>query len=73
MSTKPLPFHQALAELEAINQWFQTEDIDLEEALTKLKRGKELIDQCQSRLQEVDNEFQKIKADFAAVPATSGD
>ncbi len=63
-ATKPT-FSVALQELEAINRWFQDEEIDLEEALTKLKRGKELIDQCQERLKTVENEFVKIKAEFA--------
>lgn len=57
-------FTQAMAELEKINQWFQEEDLDLEQALEKLRQGKELIQQCQSRLKEVETEFIEIKASF---------
>lgn len=57
-------FTQAMAELEKINQWFQEEDLDLERALEKLRQGKELIQQCQTRLKEVETEFIEIKASF---------
>lgn len=57
-------FAKALAELEEINRWFQDEEIDLDQGLGKLKRGKELIDQCSGRLGEVENEFIKIKETF---------
>ena len=56
---------QALKQLEEINHWFQEEDIDLEQGLEKLKKGKDLIKQCRQRLQNVENEFLKIKAEFA--------
>lgn len=48
-----------------MNRWFQEENIDLEEGLERLKKGKELIQQCRQRLQSVENEFLKIKAEFA--------
>ena len=57
-------FAKALAELEKINRWFQDEEIDLDQGLEKLKKGKALIDQCRGRLGEVENEFIKIKETF---------
>ncbi len=57
-------FQEALKELEKINNWFQQEDIDLEEGLEKLKAGKDLITQCQKRLQEVENEFIEIQGEM---------
>jgi len=57
-------FQDALKQLEQINQWFQQEDIDLEEGLKKLKEGKELITKCQARLQEVENEFIEIQGEM---------
>ncbi len=65
MSDSQFHLNKALQELEEINQWFQEEDIDLEEGLQRLKQGKELIAQCRERLQNVENEFLKIKAEFA--------
>lgn len=65
-------FTKAMKELEEINQWFQREDIDLEEGLLKLRQGKELIEKCQARLDQVENEFQEIKVGLDS-PATTED
>lgn len=65
MADKQFQVSKAIQELEEINRWFQEEDIDLEEGLERLKKGKELIQQCRQRLQNVENEFLKIKAEFA--------
>ena len=64
MAKTDFSFQEALKELETINAWFQQEDIDLEEGLKKLKVGKDLITQCQGRLQEVENEFVEIQAEM---------
>lgn len=61
-------FTKAIKELEEINNWFQNEEIDLEEGLRKFRRGLELIKQCQERLKTVENEFKKIKKEFAEEP-----
>lgn len=63
--TKKFDFTESINKLEEINAWFQNEDIDLDEGLHKLKEGKELIKKCRSRLKEVENEFVKIKGEFA--------
>ena len=63
--TKKFDFTQSVNKLEEINAWFQNEDIDLDEGLYKLKAGKELIKKCRTRLKEVENEFIKIKKEFA--------
>jgi exodeoxyribonuclease VII small subunit len=57
-------FTESVNKLEEINSWFQNEDIDLDEGLQKLKVGKELIKKCRVRLQDVENEFIKIKKEF---------
>lgn len=62
-------FQEALKQLEEINQWFQQEDIDLEEGLKKLKEGKELITKCQARLREVENEFIEIQGEMSSSTA----
>ena len=58
-------FTASIKELEEINSWFQNEDFNLDEGLQKLKLGKDLIKKCRGRLQQVENEFVKIKQDFA--------
>ena len=62
---KKFDFTQAITKLEQINAWFQNEDFNLDEGLQKLKEGKELIKKSRTRLQEVENEFVKIKQEFA--------
>jgi len=52
---------KAFEELEALNEWFQREDIDLDEALDKFKRGMELVRQAKERLKDVENEFETVK------------
>lgn len=55
-----MDFTKALQELEQINQWFQQEQINLDEGLKQVKRGKELIALCRERLAKVENEFVQI-------------
>ena len=62
---KNFDFTASIKELEEINSWFQNEDFNLDEGLQKLKLGKDLIKKCRGRLQQVENEFVKIKQDFA--------
>ncbi len=64
-ATKKLDFAQSLTRLEEINTWFQNEDINLDEGLQKLREGNELIKQCREKLQAVENEFVKIKQEYA--------
>ncbi len=56
-----ISFKKSVEELEEINKWFSEDEIDLEEGLKKLKRGKELILTCQKILDEAETEFIDIK------------
>ena len=68
MSNAPVSFADAMKELETLNQWFQRDDIDLEEGLEKLQRAKLLIQYCQKRLKNVETEFKELRESFE-VPA----
>lgn len=57
-------FAKAINEVGEINQWFQSEDINLDEGLAKFRRGLELIKKCRIRLKQVENEFTEIKKEF---------
>lgn len=70
MTSQQPDFAKAIKELEEINKWFQSEDIDLDQGLEKLKRGKELINKLRGRLKDVENEFTKIRDDFSTEEAT---
>ena len=53
-----------MAELEAITAWFESPDIDLDEALAKFERGMELASGLKKQLGEVENKIEKIKKSF---------
>ena len=57
-------FKETFKELEDINQWFQGEDIDLDQGLKKFKKGINLIKSAKKHLQKVENEFEEIKKDL---------
>jgi len=63
--SKKFDFTASIKTLEEINSWFQNEDFNLDDGLQKLKLGKDLIKKCRGRLQQVENEFVKIKQEFA--------
>lgn len=59
-----LQFAESFAELEKIAEWFEREEIDLEEGLKKFERGLELAAALKKRLSEVENKVKEIKARF---------
>jgi len=59
-------FTKAYQEIEEINEWFQEEEIDLDEALKKYERGMELVNKCKERLKEAENKFEEIKKKYLA-------
>ncbi|GAI22960.1 unnamed protein product [marine sediment metagenome] len=65
MSEEKFNFTKAYEEIEEINDWFQGENIDLDQALQKYERGLELINKCKKRLSEAENKFEEIKKKYA--------
>lgn len=63
---KKINFAHEFKELEAITEWFEKEDIDLEEGLKKFERGLELASSLKEYLGKVENKVKEIKAKFAA-------
>ncbi len=54
---------QYIEDIKKISDWFEDqEEIDLEEALVKIREAGELIKLSKERLVEVENEFKEIKA-----------
>jgi len=64
MPEEKFNFTKAYQEIEGINDWFQSEEIDLDEALQKYERGLELINKCKERLKEAENKFEEIKSKY---------
>lgn len=62
-------FTEKLAELEQITEWFESDKVDLNEALAKFERGMALAEDLKKELQVVENKVEKIKQKFdGAVP-----
>ena len=58
-------FKQHLKEIADILQWFDSqEELDVEEALQKVKQASTLIKASKKRLGEVENEFKIIKKEI---------
>ena len=54
-----------LKKLSGISKWFEDqENIDIEEALKKVKEAVSLIKISKDRLKEVENEFEEIKREI---------
>lgn len=64
MTNKPTDFGSKLKELEAITDWFESDDVDLNEALKKFERGMQLADDLKKELAEVENRVETIKQKF---------
>lgn len=58
-------FKQHLKEIEEILAWFDEQnELDVEEALKKIKSASELIKASKSKLAEIENEFEEIKREI---------
>jgi hypothetical protein len=54
-----------LKKLSSIADWFeQQEEVDVETGLSKVKEAATLIKVTKSRLKEIENEFEEIKAEM---------
>ena len=65
MPTDKTKISDLISKLEKIVQWFDArEDVDVEEALKKVKEGAELVKTLKLRLNKVENEFEEVKKDL---------
>jgi len=62
--TKQFNFTKSFKELEEITEWFEQDDVDLDEGLKKFERGLELAKACKDKLSEVENKVEEIKNKF---------
>ncbi len=61
---KKVSFVKAFEELEAITQWFEQSETDLDEGLKKFERGLELASLCKEQLNEVENKVKEVKVKY---------
>lgn len=64
MTKKAPTFAEAFAELEKLTEWFETQEVDLDEGLEKFERGLELAQICKKKLAEVENKVELLKKKF---------
>lgn len=63
MSKKP-SFAEAFEELETITEWFETQNVDLDEGVKKFERGLELAKLLKEKLADVENTVMTLKKKF---------
>lgn len=73
MATKKPTFAEAFAELESITEWFETQNVDLDEGVKKFERGLELAKMLKEKLSDVENTVVTLKKKFSALESNSGD
>lgn len=61
---KNIDFNEAFKKIEKINQWFEKQDLDLEQALLKYETAMDLVKKCKQRLKKTENKFEEIKEKF---------
>lgn len=60
------PITELQAELDAIIAWFSSDEVDIDEAEAKYKRGLEIAAELKKRLEQTENNINKLKAKFDA-------
>ncbi len=62
--SKEKTLKQKLADLEALVTWFDSEDVDVEEAITKFDEGSKLADEIRDDLKTLENKITILKKRF---------
>ncbi|MDA0208393.1 MAG: exodeoxyribonuclease VII small subunit [bacterium] len=60
-------FSAAFQELEELTEWFEREDVDLDEGIKKFERGLKLAQICKKKLAEVEHKVTELKAEFQQI------
>lgn len=61
MSEKNKSLKERLAELDQILEWFDTADIDLDEAMQKFEQGTKLAEDIKNDIANLENKVEVIK------------
>lgn len=64
-NNKPDTFKAKMERLEQIVEWFESEQSDLDEAISKFEEGNKLIAELKEHLSSAENTVQKIKKSFS--------
>ena len=66
MSNQKTNLKDKLAELEKLLEWFEQDDLDIEEALAKYEKGSELAASIREQLSEIENKITVLEKRFDA-------
>lgn len=66
MPEKSKSLRQLLDEFEAIVEWFDQDDLDIDQAISKFEEGSKLAEDIKHQLSNAKNKIEIVKADFAA-------
>lgn len=64
MTKKNDTYKQLSEELDEVLAKLQSEELDVDEAMTYYERGMEIVQQLEAQLKVAENKVTKIKADF---------
>jgi len=64
MKDQPQTFEQKMAELDAIMEWFDSDEVTLDESIKQFERGMKLSGELEKELQQAENKVEKIKQKF---------
>ena len=66
MEKKEITYTEAKSELEKIVSLIESDELDVDQLSTKVKRASELVAFCKQKLTETDTELQKILEELNA-------
>jgi exodeoxyribonuclease VII small subunit len=61
MPEKKFNFTKSYEELQKITEWFEKEDVDLEEGLEKFEEGAKLVKGLKDYLSKMENKIKELK------------
>lgn len=64
MAKSAKTYKQLSAELAAIIEWFESDDIELDEAIKKYEQATKLVTELENYLKTAENKVRKISAKF---------
>ncbi len=64
MSKKKVSTQEKMRQLEIIVEWFESDDVDIDEALQKYEEGLVLVSELQDDMKIAKNKFTKLQKSF---------
>lgn len=65
MNDQKATFEEKMAELDAIMEWFDSDEVTLNASMQQFERGMKLAEELEKELKQAENKVEKIKQKFA--------